>query len=258
MNSIINPNIKFDYSGYFISKGEWIHPDRTEKTFEIICVTQGVVCLEDEISGKIEASKNTVLILDANTRHYGNKFSKNVRFYWVHFYFKGNRLPFSKRIFENFQQTQLFRELLHLCNLPEVPHYAVNAVLVHILSELCRLSEKNSNFDYKANEIYEYIRINANVNLQLKTVAEHFKFSDDHITRTLKATYNCGFKKLCDRFIMSKARELLCNTGLYIKEIAFQLGFSSDKAFIGFFKYHEGISPEQFRNGFSRTHFNNK
>lgn len=60
------------------------------------------------------------------------------------------------------------------------------------------------------------------------------------------------------RFILSRAKELLCNTGLYVKEIAAQLDFPSDKAFIQFFFYHEGVYPEQFRRRFSRTHLNKK
>lgn len=60
------------------------------------------------------------------------------------------------------------------------------------------------------------------------------------------------------RFILFRAKELLCNTGLYVKEIAAELDFPSDKAFIQFFFYHEGVYPEQFRRRFSRTHLNKK
>ena len=36
------------------------------------------------------------------------------------------------------------------------------------------------------------------------------------------------------------------------------LGFSSDKAFIGFFKYHEGCFPTEFRDRFGKIHMNSR
>lgn len=257
MNILMNKNVKFDYAGYFISKGAWIHPERTESTYELIFVTRGEVCMYDEIAGQVRASDGQVLVLEPNSRHYGTEYTEDVRFYWVHFSLCG-RLPFSRRYFKYFGHNQLFRELLHLCNLPDSADYAVNAVLVHILSELTRLCEPKMKFDRRAEEIYEYLRINADAELKAENAAAKFGMSRDHLTRILKGSYGCGFKELCDRFIMAEARGLLCNTELYVKEIASRLKFSSDKAFIGFFKYHEGAFPNEFRESFSKTHMNNK
>ena len=149
-------------------------------------------------------------------------------------------------------------KLLHLCNLPNAPACAVQAVLVHILCELYRLSEGTQTYDKRAEEIYEWIRINASPTLRTRDVAAHFGYSRDHVTRILRKAYGCGVSELRVRFVCASARELLCNTGLYIKEISHRLGFADDKAFIGFFKYHEGVFPEQFRRRFSRTHMNNR
>lgn len=258
MNIINNPKIRFNYAGYFISKEEWIHPERTEQTYEIIYVTKGSVNMFDGLLGNIEAKSGDAFILEPNTLHYGTKHSKDVRFFWVHFSIEDNSLPFNRRFFSYFEQNQLFKELLHLSNLPNPPHYAVNSVLVHILSEFCRLSDDNCRFDKSAEEIYEWIRINADATLKTETAARHFGYSSDHLTRILKTNYGCGFKELTDRFLLSQARNLLCNTELYIKEIASSLNFSSDKAFIGFFKYHEGVFPSEYRNRFSKTHMNNR
>lgn len=257
MNILINPNIKFDYAGYFISAGSWKHPERVETTYELICVTKGTVYMYDDIIGDICAETGTVILLEPGCRHYGTASSENVRFYWLHFSTDGS-LPFNKRFFTDFEQVQLFKELLHLNNLPQVPDYAVNSVLIHILSELYKSSDISLKYDRRAEEIYEWLRINADAELTAGAAAEHFGFSADHLSRILKANYGCGIKELTTRFIIEKARSLLCNTGLYVKEIAAQLGFSSDKAFIGFFKYHEGIFPEQFRSRFFKTHMNNK
>lgn len=258
MNSLLKDSgARFDYAGYFITDSEWIHPDRTEVTYELICVTRGTVHMYDEAAGNVSAEKGQILVLEPGRRHYGTVHSKQVRFYWVHFHLTSSALPFTQRLFPYFEQSQLFRELLHLGNLPQTPDYAVNAVLLHILSELCRISEENAHYDRRAEEIYEWLRINASAGVRLETAAMHFGFSKDHLSRILKKSYGCGFKELTARFLTARARELLCNTELYVKEIAALLGFSSDKAFIGFFKYHEDVFPEQFRSRFSKTHMNN-
>ena len=256
MNLLMNSFVKYDYAGYFITDNEWIHPDRTEVTYELICVTRGTVHMFDEIAGDINLEKGQVIVLEPCHRHYGTAPSTQVRFYWVHFHLMSGTLPFEQRIFPYFEQSQLFRELLHLSNLPHTPEYAVNTVLLHILSELCRISEERVNYDRRAEEVYEWLRINTSADMRLMTVAEHFGFSGDHLSRILKKSFGCGFKELTARLLTAKARELLCNTELYVKEIASILGFSSDKAFIGFFNYHEGMFPEQFRNRFSKTHMN--
>ena len=258
MNILVNPFVKFDYMGFFTTEERWLHPRRVESTYEIIFVVKGTVCIYDERLGDLKIKQGQLALLEPNTLHYGTEETGDVRFYWVHFSLNGGGLPFSKRLFLHFEQGWLFRELLHLSNLPRTPFYEVNAVLVHILSELCRISQDNTEFDRRAEEIYEWLRINASADLKAELAARNFGFSKDHLSRILMKSYGCGYKELTVRFICEKAKELLCNTGFYIKEIAAILKFPSDKAFIGFFKYHEGVFPEEFRRNFSKTHMNKK
>lgn len=258
MNALINPNIAFAGAGCFVSRGDWIHPSRVEETYELICVTDGTVHMADERIGEIHAERGEVLLLEPGVRHVGLSTSRGVRFYWVHFHLKGGELPFSRRVFPVFEESHLFRELLHLSCMPTREPCMTNAVLCHILSELCRLSSPFPPFHRKAEEIYEWLRIHADAALRAETAAERFGMSADHLSEILRKTYGIGYKKLCDRFLMENARGMLCHSELYIKEIAAALGFPSDKAFIGFFKYHEGLSPERFRACFAGIHMNNR
>lgn len=258
MTILENPHVHFEYAGCFTQDGRWIHPDRTEITYELIYVTKGVVHLYDEVCGEVHAQPGQVLLLEPEHRHYGTAPSDHVRFYWAHFRLPDAALPFARRVFPHFEQGHLFRELLHLCNRPRTSDYTVNAVLVHILSELCRVSEGTDAFDRRAEEAYEWIRIHASASLRAEDAAAHTGFSKDHLTRILTRNYGCGTKALIGWFVMARARDLLCNTGLYVKEIAAELGFSSDKAFIGYFRYHEGVFPSQFRSRFAKTHMNNR
>lgn len=258
MNILTNNHIVFSYAGLFSTATEWIHPKRIEKTHEIICVTRGKVYIQ-EGDREYLVKQGQLILLSPNVVHCGTRVTSDVGFYWVHFTANEGALPFDKRFFESFNDMHLFKELLHYNNLPNVPEYAVNSVLIHILSVLCHLSEISvRSYNGIAETLLEWIRINADSSLTVKRVAEHFCFSPDHINRICKRNCGMGANALINNFLLAKAKELLCNTEKYVKEIAADLAFSSDKAFIGYFKYHEGCYPSEFRNHFGKTHMNNR
>ena len=257
MNILTNPNISYNYAGLFKTDREWIHPDRTENTYEIIYVTKGEVYMNDN-GTEYCVKKGQCLLLYPNVRHYGSRITKDVSFYWVHFHINSDNLPLPCGLYTGIENHSIFKELLHLANLPNPPEYAVNAVLIHILSLMLQEREKEQNgFVRLTEEIYEWIRINASAALSAEKAASNFGFSSDHITRLLRRSTGLGTKELIDRFIIAKAKELLCNTGKYVKEISAELEFPSDKAFISFFKYHEGIYPSKFRDKYTQIHMNN-
>jgi len=257
MNMLLNPNIHFDYAGLFHSQDEWIHPARTEVTYEIIYVTQGVVHLQ-EGEREYALEKGQLLLLEPQVCHVGCRKSCNVGFYWVHFTVTAP-LPFDARFFSRFDSAYLFRELLHYNNLPHQPDYAVNAILTHILARLCELSrQRTPQSNPLAEDIYDWIRANASASLRTGTVARRFGLSADHTARLLRKSFGMGTKAVIDLFLIKAAREQLCNTEKNIGEISYELGFSSDNAFISFFRYHENCYPSQYRKQFYKTHRNSR
>ncbi len=263
MNILTNPNVSFSYAGLFQNSGGWIHPRRIEKTYEIIYVTSGEVHMCEELPEgrrEIRAKKGELFILSPETLHYGTDTTHDVSFYWIHFSLNNGELPFDRRFFTKFENSYLFKELLHYNNLSNIPEYLVNSVLLHILSELCRISDDSyfADFDNLAENIYEWIRINAKAKLRVGNIAEHFEYSNDHISRICKRYFKMTAKELINSFLMSKAKSALLNTDKYIKEIADMLGFSDDKAFIAYFKYHENCFPSEFRKRYGKTHMNSR
>ena len=255
MSILQNPNVEFVYAGLFQSQGEWIHPDRIESTYEIIYVTSGEVCLEDGGTA-YQLQQGQLLLLPPNRPHRGTRSTHGVGFYWLHFRLRGE-LPFDTRFFSHFEGASLFRELLHYNNLPVSETDLVNALLLQILSMLSLLSRRElQKYDEKAERIYEWTRTHALSGTTVKQVADHFGYSTDHVTRICKRAYGIGVRELIDRFLIWRAKELLCNTDKYVKEIAAELGFSNDKTFIGFFHYHEGYFPSELRRRLGKTHMN--
>ena len=258
MNILVNPNVSFCYAGLFQSSGQWIHPRKTEVTYEIIYVTDGEVHMcEERPEGlrQIHAKAGELFLLMPHMLHYGTETVCGVSFYWLHFSLKTGEIPFDTLFFRKFDNAYLFKELLHCNNLPQVPEYLVNAVLLHILSELCRVSEEECReYDGRAEKIYEWIRIHTDARLSVKDISRQFGYSCDHITRICKGNFGMSAKALINRFLTAKAKSALANTDKYVKEIPADLRFSSDKAFIAYFKYHEGCFPSEFRNRYGKIH----
>ncbi len=256
MNSLLHPHLICSHAGLFENDGDWIHPERIESTWEIIYVTRGRVCLT-EGETEYHLTEGQLILLEPGGRHAGSRITSGVGFYWLHFSLKEGSLPFARRVFDRFDRVALFREYLHVLNLPHRPDYLLGALLHHILAELCRLSgECEPPPNASAEKIYEWLRINADAKLTVGMAARRFGYSADHLSRLCKQSFGMGACGLINRFVCQRAKALLCNTELYVKEIAARLNFADDKAFIAFFKYHEGCSPSEFRNRFGRLHMN--
>ena len=257
MNTIINENIRVTNGGLFQSDGDWLHPHRIINDYEMVYVTQGEVFME-EGERQIHAKKGELFILRPNVLHGGTRSSRDVSFYWVHFKIQGG-LPFEDLFFESFEEAYLFKELLHARYLPTKPEYLTNSILAHVLGKLCYISEeKAAGFDGTAEKIYQWIRMNALADLSVSAVAEKFNYSSDHLSRICKSRFKESAGEIIDRFVMLRAKELLSYTSKYVKEIAADLHFKDDKAFIGYFKYHEGVSPTEFRKRYGMIYMNNR
>lgn len=243
-------DIKFSGMGLFSTEKPWIHPARTEITYEIIYVTAGTVMIaEDE---EYTLNRGDLLILDKEKHHYGfSQSNGKTEFYWLHISDIPPGLP---KLCNNFKSSHLFRELLHFSNIPD-SSFAAEAVTAHILAEIACSSQSGSQLSEK---IYEWTRINADAGTTVKKIAKEFGYNNEYISRLMKKNYGIGLKQIIDNFIIKKSKDLLSNTDYSSKQISAMLKFSEASAFINFFKYHEGITPNSYRNRYTKIHMNNK
>lgn len=77
--------------------------------------------------------------------------------------------------------------------------------------------------------------------------ARLLKVSDKYLNECVNKILNRNAKSIIDEQLMMKARNELKFTDKSIKEISFELGFSSPSYFSSFFKRHSGLSPSSLR-----------
>ena len=248
---------EFVWMGLFTTDEIWIHPERREETYEIMYVVKGTVHIEEE-SEHHSLGKGELIILRPGVFHRGFLESEGeTSFYWLHFRAENGLAENFPMKLASFGEGHLFKELLHFRNMPSYSEDLVNAVFLHLLFAVENEGRSGSG-NALAEEICEWVRINADARLTVSGVAKHFGYNSEYVSRV--AAKNCGMplKKLIDRFKIERINYLLCNTHCYVKEISDIMKFSDPSALINFYKYHRKISPSEFRRLYTEMHMNKK
>lgn len=252
-------SISFNNMGLFSTDEKWSHPKRIIKSYEIIYVVEGKIYI-DEDGVKYELKKNDVFILRPGIVHYGYEYSEGkTMFYWIHFkaYNLEKILP-ETAVVNNFFSYQLFKQLLHM-DVINTPNYIKDVFLAYILSEY--VMSKNKILEKKSTiveNVLEYIRININASMTVKSVAAYFGYNPQSLSRIMQNYSYGNLKTIISDMLLTKATDLLMHSYYTIKEIAFMLNFNSSEAFSSFFKYHKHLSPSQYRDLYNKIHMNKK
>ena len=245
----------YDYcfGGLFKSEDSWIHPDALINTNEIIFVTKGTVFIEED-GAEYTLRENDVLYLEKGKPHGGFKESSGVEFYWIHF---KNKCDFKFKTVDGKRLAILCRQLLHYEYTPSYPKAAAEYAFRLIKIEIAAAPD-----DIKSGKlcgtVKEWIRLNSDGAIDVKSVSEHFNYNSDYLCRIFKANYGTSLKEYICRCRCEYIKTVLATTDLSLEEISERTGFESYGAFLKFFKYHEGISPTKYKNAYFNLYMNKK
>ena len=257
---MLQSHVHFVWGGRFTSREPWIHPETTLETTELILVTEGVVCIEEE-GTRYELTKDSVLLLRPNRLHRGWREScERVSFYWLHLenFALDEQLPSSHFTLREPQRAcMLCRQLLYY----QTGGFGADVcdrlayVLLAELADQCAGTESDGAL---ASRIREWVRINSDRRITAADTARRFGYNEDYISRLTKQCYGITLKAMIDRMRTEHVKYLLTESDLTLAEIADRSGFSDYKLFLKFFRYHEGTTPSEFRRIFSAIHTNNR
>ncbi len=106
---------------------------------------------------------------------------------------------------------------------------------------------KSSTSNYRMSLIERFIADNISTSVSTASIASYMHLSQKQVCRIIRDSKNMSTKEYVNSIKLARARELLKNSNLHIREIADILGFSSEYYFSQFFKHGEGYSPALFR-----------
>ena len=158
-------------------------------------------------------------------------------------------------LFENFPS---FEENSHVPLHPffenqmdtSISHSDLRGDLLTLFSHaLCTLGEGwGSSQQMLVQKAMDYIQQSYfNSNLTVSDIAQHINVSPSHLTALFKRYRNDTLINYLTHVRLKKARQLLSNTSLSIREISERVGFSSQYYFSACYKRHMGVSPSEER-----------
>ena len=248
--------------GRFTSRGEWIHPTRTIDSFELIVMAEGEAWIREE-DREYALSVGDVLLLEPEKSHGGFAPStKRVSFYWLHFqgFSFSDHMGMEKKqtLTDPYAVTLLCRQLLSYAQ--RGFEGSVTDSFLHILlAELEAQGRATEGSELSAvQRVEEWIRINSDYSLTVGEVAARFGYHPDYLSRLFRRYRGKGLKSIIDEKRLHEIKRMLLESEWTLMQIADRVGMQDYKLFLKFFKYHEGITPTEFRRLYQAMHTNNR
>ncbi len=95
-------------------------------------------------------------------------------------------------------------------------------------------------------EIIAYLKENYALDLSLNDIAERFHLSAGYVGILFKKSRGENFKDYFNQYKIEKAKEILRQENIKIKDLAERVGCNSTSSFIRIFKKYAGVSPGQY------------
>ena len=238
-------------------------------------IWSGSTSCEHEVNGKIVViPKNHFLYLAPNLSQHFIPQDTNVDSYYIafkeEFYSRSiednirleNSRLFSRN-FINAIENKICSESFFIKNFIEYFVYSFNDVLsiqlVHNLLERILLNgkiavkdseSKTAHDDYDveiATKFKKLLQSNVNENRQVTFYIDQLFVTKRRLDKATQVVFNKSAKQLITEELMKNAKIMLANSGMTVKEIAFELSFFQETNFTAFFKKNEGVSPTVFR-----------
>lgn len=95
--------------------------------------------------------------------------------------------------------------------------------------------------------VEQYIKDNIEKELDLETVAAKFNLSIYYFSRIFKDILGYNFPDYVNMLRVKKAKQLLHNNEISIKEICYAAGYSDPNYFSKVFKKYEGVTPSEYK-----------
>lgn len=133
----------------------------------------------------------------------------------------------------------------------------IDSVLSRVCEWFCEASdEANRRLRQRGRldigQVRQYISENYDKNLSLQSVADHFYVSREYLSRSFKAEYKESFSEYLLSCRMERAKQLLVEYNIPIKEVWRMLRFVDQTHFYKCFKRYFGMTPGEMR-AVSRT-----
>ena len=122
--------------------------------------------------------------------------------------------------------------------------------IVDIMKEICLYIQQNrkGRKETLVENVIEYIQDNySDANLSVSAIAGRFQLTPTYLTKLFKEQTGEGLLDYLIKIRIQKAKQLMKNNDVSIKDLAEKVGYFSSAAFIRAFKKCEGVTPGLYK-----------
>ena len=226
------------------------------REIELIYVEAGE--LQVTINGVVKLiKKNTLCFIEANSIHSYTTLNSCIYYLII---FDADILLELKGIFEyqtcNNAMFSATDEIIHAIKMLQQIHWSDDIklikgyllILMALTLKQLTFSKKNYEYTNLIETVLQYINVNYTNSINLKTTAQIFHISSEHLSRLFKNKLNINFLDYITMLRIDAAKNLLMTTTDSILQIAVCSGFENERTFHRVFKSKTGMTPKQFRN----------
>lgn len=258
-------------AGFFISRGQGIHLARVINSYELIFVRQGRLGMF-EAHRRFELAAGQTLLLWPGRKHGGTiPYPRDLSFYWVHFTLNPETtksrpalllsVPQMVTLYRPDRLTELFRRFIDDQESGYLTPASGACLIIQMMNEVSRGSKnarflESSSYAFLASRAEDYIRTHFDESISARDIAHTLRCNPDYLGRVFRLAFGCTLTDCLHQCRIRKARSLLMDGTLNIKEIAQACGFNDVVYFRRIFERRCGMTPLAFRKLYTRVHVN--
>lgn len=122
-----------------------------------------------------------------------------------------------------------------------------SVLLMSLIYEIIETKQKTAGTKTLMQRTIEYINANINNPITVDTVCEELNYNRDYISKQFLANYGITIKRYIDQKKIAVSKQLLLTSKMSLGQISSAVGFDNAGQFYKFFKYHEKLSPTEYR-----------
>ena len=220
---------------------------------DILALIESGSFIFDEGNGEVEASALEAVNFKKG-KVYDRKVKERLSMYLFRYKTDSPLFPSSKVIFKN---TDRIRSTIELLNASESDvHYndfeykknLFSDVITQYKLETPHIIEGITSSDEVVSSSLAFINANIHKKIDLSALADSHFLSYVQFSRRFKNAVGTPPQDYITDMRMKKAKNMLSDTDLSIKEISAECGFANEYYFSGFFRKYQGLSPSEFRS----------
>ncbi len=125
--------------------------------------------------------------------------------------------------------------------------YICDVLLLEAVYVAERLAKETTPQQQLAEKVRDYILQNLMKPLTAENLAAEFGYNKDYLGRVFKAEFGQTLKDYVNDRKLSLAKKLLTTSDMPVAAVGQFIGWQDLNQFLKYFKYHEGLTPSQYR-----------